>query len=242
MLRNSRFFHKEKAFRMNAQNLTIFYGLSDEEIEKSLHCSRGKVISSEKGQMIYRQEDEPTRLYFVLEGSVELGSCNALGKLTRIRVLREGECFGETELFLAADGYNSYARAMTRVRLLSVPEEFFGGQCDRCCMHHSKVVYNMLHVFAEKSDQDNRQIDLLTLGSLKQRVAAFLLEESETQQSGSGMVSLSLNREELAAFLNTTRPSLSRMLQQMQEEGLLRIVSRSQIEITDEEGLKATMD
>ena len=32
MLRNSRFFHKEKAFRMNAQNLTIFYGLSDEEI------------------------------------------------------------------------------------------------------------------------------------------------------------------------------------------------------------------
>ena len=49
---------------MNAQNLTIFYGLSDEEIEKSLHCSRGKVISSEKGQMIYRQEDEPTRLYF----------------------------------------------------------------------------------------------------------------------------------------------------------------------------------
>ena len=52
MLRNNGFFHKENAFRMNAQNLTIFYGLSDEEIEKSLHCSRGKVISSEKGQMI----------------------------------------------------------------------------------------------------------------------------------------------------------------------------------------------
>ena len=80
------------------------------------------------------------------------------------------------------------------------------------------------------------------MGSLKQRVAAFLLEESETQQSRSSIVSLSLNREELAAFLNTTRPSLSRMLQQMQEEGLLRIVSRSQIEITDEEGLKATVD
>ena len=124
MLRNSRFFHKEKAFRMNAQNLTIFYGLSDEEIEKSLHCSRGKVISSEKGQMIYRQEDEPTRLYFVLEGNVELGSCNALGKLTRIRVLREGECFGETELFLAADGYNSYARAMTRVNCESFSGSF----------------------------------------------------------------------------------------------------------------------
>lgn len=64
MLRNNRFFHEEKAFSMNAQNLTIFYGLSDEEIEKSLHCSRGKVISSEKGQMIYRQEDEPTRRVF----------------------------------------------------------------------------------------------------------------------------------------------------------------------------------
>ena len=227
---------------MNAQKLTIFYGLSDEEIEKSLHCSRGKVIVIPKGQFIYRQEDEPTRLYFVLEGSVELGSCNALGKLTRIRILHEGDCCGETELFLASDGYHSYAKAISDTRLLSVPQEFFGGQCERCCIHHSRVVYNMLYVFAEKSDQDNRQIDLLTLGSLRQRIAAFLLEEKEkapADASHPSLIQLSLNREELAAYLNTTRPSLSRMLLQMQEEGLLRIVSRSRIELSDEEGLRA---
>ncbi len=226
---------------MNAQNLSIFHGLSDEEIEKSLHCSRGKVISVPKGQFIYRQEDEPTRLYFVLEGSVELGSCNALGRLTRIRVLHEGECFGETELFLASSGYSSYAKAILNTRLLSVPEEFFGGQCERCCMHHSRVVYNMLHVFAEKSEQDNRQIDLLTLGNLRQRIAAFLLEEQRKAGTGSRIIHLTLNREELAAFLNTTRPSLSRMLLQMQEEGLLRLVSRSQIEITQEQELHALL-
>lgn len=223
---------------MNAQKLTIFHGLSKEEIEKSLHCSRGKVIEIPKGQFIYRQEDEPTRLYFVLEGAVELGSCNALGKLTRIRILHENDCCGETELFLATDGYHSYAKAITDSRLLSVPEEFFGGQCERCCMHHSRVVYNMLYVFAEKSDQDNRQIDLLTLGSLRQRIAAFLLEEKE-KNPDSREISLSLNREELAAYLNTTRPSLSRMLLQMQDEGLLRILSRSRIELVDEEGLRA---
>lgn len=223
---------------MNAQKLTIFHGLSNEEIEKSLHCSRGKVIEIPKGQFIYRQEDEPTRLYFVLEGAVELGSCNALGKLTRIRILHENDCCGETELFLATDGYHSYAKAITDSRLLSVPEEFFGGQCERCCMHHSRVVYNMLYVFAEKSDQDNRQIDLLTLGSLRQRIAAFLLEEKE-KNPDSREISLSLNREELAAYLNTTRPSLSRMLLQMQDEGLLHILSRSRIELKNEEGLRA---
>lgn len=223
---------------MNAQKLTIFHGLSKEEIEKSLHCSRGKVIEIPKGQFIYRQEDEPTRLYFVLEGAVELGSCNALGKLTRIRILHENDCCGETELFLATDGYHSYAKAITDSRLLSVPEEFFGGQCERCCMHHSRVVYNMLYVFAEKSDQDNRQIDLLTLGSLRQRIAAFLLEEKE-KNPDSREISLSLNREELAAYLNTTRPSLSRMLLQMQDEGLLRILSRSRIEVADEKKLRA---
>ena len=223
---------------MNAQNLAIFHGLSDAEIEKSLHCSRGKVISVSKGQFIYHQEDAPTRLYFVLEGSVELGNWNVLGRLTRIRILHEGDCFGETELFLAADGYDSYAKAVLNTRLLTVPEEFFGGQCERCCMHHSRVVYNMLHVFAEKSEQDNRQIDLLTLGNLRQRIAAFLLEERRKAGTDSRIIHLSLNREELAAFLNTTRPSLSRMLLQMQEEGLLRLVSRTQIEITQEEQLR----
>ena len=42
-----------------------------------------------------------------------------------------------------------------------------------------------------------------------------------------------MNREELASYLNATRPSLSRMLVALQDEGLIRLSSRNKIQILD---------
>lgn len=47
-----------------------------------------------------------------------------------------------------------------------------------------------------------------------------------------------MNREDLAAYLNTTRPSLSRMLLNLQEEGIIQIVNRKVIEILDYDRLQ----
>lgn len=95
----------------------------------------------------------------------------------------------------------------------------------------------MLEVFAQKADKNNRQIELLTIGNLRQRVASYLLE-ARHENGGNAEIKLDMNREELAAYLNTTRPSLSRMLLQMQEEGILELPSRNRIRILDEKKLQ----
>ena len=46
-----------------------------------------------------------------------------------------------------------------------------------------------------------------------------------------------MNREELSDYLGTTRPSLSRELMAMQDEGLIE-VERSSFKIKDREGLE----
>ncbi|MFQ8823481.1 MAG: helix-turn-helix domain-containing protein [[Ruminococcus] lactaris] len=42
-----------------------------------------------------------------------------------------------------------------------------------------------------------------------------------------------MNREELAASLNAARPSLSRELSQMQDEGIIKMEGRKSIKILD---------
>ena len=96
-------------------------------------------------------------------------------------------------------------------------------------MHHSKVIFNMLQLFAEKVDKNNHQIEVLTSGNLRQRICAFLLENCNSDYN----VMLHMNREELASYLNATRPSLSRMLVALQDEGLIRLSSRNKIQILD---------
>lgn len=225
---------RRKGYLMQLQQLQIFHNLTEEELKKSLVCSQATVRKYKKNEYIFQQGDAPKKLYFVLEGEIELGSINLNGKVTRISRVTVGEEFGEVEMFLRQSAYSGYARAKKEVSVLEVSQSFFGGRCERNCVHHSKVVFNMLQLFAEKADKHNHQIEVLTSGNLRQRVAAYLLENSNPDYR----VKLQMNREDLAAYLNTTRPSLSRMLLNLQEEGIIQLVNRKVIEILDYDRLQ----
>lgn len=69
-------------------------------------------------------------------------------------------------------------------------------------MHHSKILFNMMGVFAEEAEKKSKKIQLLTCGSLRQRIALYLLQNSGENKK----VELMMNREELAA--SRMRPGL----------------------------------
>ena len=193
---------------MQIKDLSIFHNLDDAEFKKSLVCTQSVIHEYKKNDYIFFQGDVPNKLYLILNGEVELGSINVNGKVLRITNISEGEDFGEVELFLNKDRYSG-------------------------CSHHSKVVFNMLELFAKRTDENNQQLEVLTSGNLKQRIATYLLEHADNNN----LVSLSMNREELALYLNTTRPSLSRTLLSLQEDGFIHLSSRKSIKILDAEAL-----
>jgi len=203
-----------------------------DELQPDINDSNS-TIADKKNDYIFFQGDVPNKLYLILNGEVELGSINVNGKVLRITNISEGEDFGEVELFLNKDRYSGYAKAKTDVKLLEIAKDFFGGRCEKNCSHHSKVVFNMLELFAKRTDENNQQLEVLTSGNLKQRIATYLLEHADNNN----LVSLSMNREELALYLNTTRPSLSRTLLSLQEDGFIHLSSRKSIKILDAEAL-----
>ena len=218
---------------MQIKDLSIFHNLDDAEFKKSLVCTQSVIHEYKKNDYIFFQGDVPNKLYLILNGEVELGSINVNGKVLRITNISEGEDFGEVELFLNKDRYSGYAKAKTDVKLLEIAKDFFGGRCEKNCSHHSKVVFNMLELFAKRTDENNQQLEVITSGNIKHRIASYLLEHADNNN----LVSLSMNREELALYLNTTRPSLSRTLLSLQEDGFIHLSSRKSIKILDAEAL-----
>ena len=214
---------------MNIKNLYLFRNLNDVEIDKSLHCSRAEVVEYKKDSYIFQQDEKPDYLYLILSGTVLISQINISGRQMSAEYLREGNCFGEIDLFLQKDFYNYSSVAKTDVKLLAVTRHFFAGVCQRNCAHHQRIIFNMLHVFAEAAERNATKIQLLTSGTLRQRVAYYL----QTLSNGYKNIELPLNREELAAYLNTTRPSLSRELAHMHEEGILELNGRKKIHILD---------
>ena len=76
-----------------------------------------------------------------------------------------------------------------------------------------------MHILAQKAYGMNQRLQVLSAGNLRQKIARVLLQHCDE----SGKVSLPMNRVQLASYLSATRPSLSRELAKMNEEGLISI-------------------
>lgn len=81
------------------------------------------------------------------------------------------------------------------------------------------MIRNMLKILAEKAFFLNNKVQLLSHGSLRQKIAKFLLEDIDESM----YVKLNMNREEFADYLSVARPSLSRELNNMQKDGLIEV-------------------
>ncbi len=158
----------------------------------------------------------------------------ASGKRDVLFLVEAGDVFGEMFLFADAENYWYDAIAQGSVRLLEIPWDFFYCFCSNACEHHRLITRNMLEIQSEKNFSMTRKLHLLSGTTLKERIALWLLDQAEQN----GIVHLAMNREELADYLGTTRPSLSRELMKMQQEGLIT-VEKNVIKLSDSRALEA---
>ena len=141
-----------------------------------------------------------------------------------------GVLFGEVYVFMEKSSYNMYVEAAEKTRVLILDNQIFTEKGD---VLSRKLRENLLEVFAEKAYNMNQKLRILGSGTLRERIVRFLVECQDSE----GVIHMSLSREEMADYLNITRPSLSRELGKMQEEGILEL-SRRQILVKDQEKLE----
>ena len=235
-----RFFSSGQEERMDQalKNCDLFAHMTADEARLCLGCSGAVEEKYGRGGMVFCETDTPTRLFVLLEGSVTVGRDSADGRrAVMARIGSPGDLFGEVYVFLDQTTYGCSVQAESPVRVLAIPAKFFYSTCEKRCAMHAQIIRNMLSVFARKAFFLTRRVSLLSSGSLRRKIAALLLEH----RAPDGSVNLGMNREQMADFLGVTRPSLSRELAAMRDEGLLDIRGKT-IALPHPERLKEFYD
>ena len=197
----------------------IFFGISEEETEKMLHCLEVRPETYQKDEYILRAGDRVEAFGVVITGKVMIIQEDFWGNRNILAAVGAGHCFAETFACSPGAVLNVSVMAQTNVQVLFLSVKRILTTCPSTCSHHSRMIRNLLSELAEKNLRLNEKITHLGQRSRRAKILSYL--SAEAQRHGSAEFDIAFSRQQLADYLSVDRSGLSMELSRMQEEGLL---------------------
>lgn len=212
---------------MNLRQIPIFKNLSEKDLEILQQNIKIEEKTYEKGSYIFNQGDIKKDLYFLEEGSILVAKFDPNGKRSIIQTFNKKAIFGEVYAYLE-EPYDFSAYVQKKSKLIVIKE--FRKLINET-MPKSFLI-NYIDLISKKCLILSQKNQITNQFTLRQKIGNYLLIEEND-----GKIILDQTREELADFLATTRPSLSRELSNMADENIIKIKGR-EIYILDKDLLK----
>ena len=178
-----------------------------------------KTKNYDSEEYVITQGDAVSYIYIILSGQVEITKSNFSGQKNIVSVLAPGRIFGEGLVCTRQRLSPISASSTQKTELFCIPYQNVIGSCEHNCSFHHQLIFNMMILLGEKNYQLNTKMDLLLLKGLREKIATYLLREAEKRDTTS--FTIPLNRNQLAEYLNVSRPSMCRELGKMKDDGLI---------------------
>ncbi|WPX09868.1 Crp/Fnr family transcriptional regulator [Anaerocellum danielii] len=193
----------------------LFKTMDQSEIKEILDSFHILKKDFEKDQVIVLEDDECSFIGLILCGMVEVKKSSVSGKEYTITTLSQGDTFGEAVVFSSANTFPATIVSKTKTEVIFIPKHAIIEMCKK----NEKFLYNFLNLLSDRILLLNTKLKENTLSTLRQKICNFLIEEYKKQKTVK--LRLSFTKKELAKIFNVQRPSLSRELIKMKEEGLI---------------------
>ncbi|HJV15995.1 MAG TPA: Crp/Fnr family transcriptional regulator [Bacillales bacterium] len=212
----------------------LFKNIEKEELTRILICLRPRIVSYKHKANTHINMSESPEMGIVLIGEVAVIKETLSGDRIFMSKLKSGDIFGEITAFSNEESPVTI-EPLTDSTILYLPSCKIVGICSKVCIGHEMIIRNMLEIVSRKAVDLNKKLEILSLKSIREKISNYLLEQYNKEHDLT--FTIPLKRHELAEFLNIPRPSLSRELKKMKDEGIIDFYLNSFI-IVDFEELK----
>lgn len=197
----------------------LFQGIAPEELADLLSCLQPAVRTFTEREAVALEGEPGAKVGIVLRGEIAVVRENAAGVRVILTVLGPGGIFGEMGAFAGNGAWPATVLTQRESLVLFIEPHVFLGNCGKSGGGHRALTGNMLRILAQKALLLQRKVEYLSQKTLRGKIGTYLLEQHARSKGGRFL--LSLNRRDLADFLNVARPSLSRELCRMRDEGII---------------------
>lgn len=198
--------------------LPLFAGLAAGDLARLAGATTRRELR--RGEVLFREGDQPTGLYAVVHGRVALTSRTPNGRERVAEIVGAGRSFGEAIVFLDKP-YIVGARALVDCLVLHIAKQTLFEELER----NPALARRIIAGLAAKLHSAVREFDLYAPGASTQRFAAWLLRTVPAGERAAA-VTLPAAKRTVASRLNLSAEHLSRILRQLSAEGLIRVDGR----------------
>lgn len=213
---------------------TIFSNLSHEELSQLAQIVRERKF--DRNQVIFYEGDLGGSLHIIASGTVKIVMMADDGREHILGLLHEGDFFGEISL-IDGEPRSATAIAQDKVNIVMISREDF----IRLLRENPEMSLKIMVTLCERLRKTDKHVESLAFLSAPGRVAQVLLNWSEKEAPGQDKeieIPHKMTRQEFASIAGTSRETLTRVLMDFQDDGLIQL-EKNKIVIHDRKYLRS---
>ena len=192
----------------------MFKHLSAADLKRAF--SIAKKVQFKEGEIIFAKDDSGDTFFVVESGRVKIFTCTPTNRTKTIAYLGPGDFFGEMAL-LGGEPRSASASAEEDCKLLVIKRQEFL----RLLKSDTEFTCSLLHTLCERLRKADQEIEALLFHNMLGRLAGAIVKLCAEMQPQVEPPVISMNIQELAEYMGTTREPLSRALAMLKRVGML---------------------
>lgn len=214
---------------MTHHSLGRFALLSDlDDAELTILAAVAHRRQVQAGHLLFRRGDPTPGLHLIESGMVKIYQITPGGEERIIDIIGPGDLCGEMGIVDRAPS-GAWGEALTPLIYREIPAAAF----ERQMLQHPALCLKVCRVLVAKLRLASRQMEETLYLSSRQRVLRQLIRLVEKlghpAKAGGVQVDLRLTHQEIAYLAGTARETVSRLMSDLQRQGLLRHAERQMI-------------
>lgn len=196
-------------------NHHLFNDFNKDELTNFFSTTDYSIKAYSKEDILFNEEEICSNLSIILEGEVEIQKIDPNGKVLTVANFKKGDTFGENLLFGDNNTYPMTVLSKTKSTILHIPKDSVALLCQKS----TSFLYQYLRTLSNRAVNLSSKLKQVTLKTIRQQICEFLY--NKYVNSGQSTIKIGMSKKEWADKLGVQRPSLSRELIKMKEEGII---------------------
>ncbi len=209
-------------------NSPLFRGLSPGETEDILTEIPFRIRKFQEGSLIAQSGETVRSLMIVIKGVLKGEMVDFAGRVIKIEDIPAPGALAAAFIFGNRNRFPVNVLAVTSGELLVIEKVDFL----KLLMVNGAILVNFLDMISNRSQFLSEKIKFLNFKTIRGKLAHYILQRAGNNSS----FTLDMTQNELADYFGVARPSVGRVLGELEEEGYIEAKGKH-ITIIDREGL-----